>query len=137
MTFLCLNLIKAPVSDTSMHTPSALPLGVQVNRQGAQIFRRGDFRLSLFREAWAASAGTGRELPSARSIWDFSIFGGFFPNILSCSSALQPAGCTKRAFHKPHTHHSAQLPEATNRSGQAGSPEKRWRRLSEQIPVAA
>ncbi|WP_396271548.1 hypothetical protein [Hyphomonas sp.] len=84
------NLIKAPVSDTSTHIPSALPLGIQVNRHGAQIFRRGDLRLSMFRETLAASAGTGWELPSARSIWDFSIFGGFFPNMLFCSSAFQP-----------------------------------------------
>jgi len=84
------NLIKAPVSDTSTHIPSALPLGIQVNRHCAQIFRRGDLRLSVLRETRAASAGTGWELPSARSIWDFSIFGGFFPNMLFRSSAFQP-----------------------------------------------
>jgi hypothetical protein len=43
-TCLFPNLIKAPVSDTSTHIPSALPFGIHVNRHGTQIFRRGDFQ---------------------------------------------------------------------------------------------
>jgi hypothetical protein len=129
------NLIKAPVSDTSRYIPSALPSGIQVNRHGAQIFRRGDLRFSVFRETWAACAGTGRELPSARSIWDFSIFGGFFPNMLFCSSAFQPVGCPKRAFSKAARASFKLMAYATKCSGQAGSPEKKWLGLFEQIPV--
>ncbi len=85
--------IRAPVSEASIHTPSARPFGGQVKRHGAHAFCLCDLRLPDRSKADDSAAAIGLELFNARSIRDLPIPGGFFPNITSCfetSVALYP-----------------------------------------------